>query len=178
VSVLIILAVTWLVFSPVLDAQFLNYDDPEYVTVNPAIRGFDADHVHRIWTRPMTGNYSPLTVQSYAVEYALFGLNPRVYHATNLLLHTANAVLLFFLCRRLLEMVGRPVWWASAVIAVLFFAIHPLRVEPVAWVTARKDLLSLTFYLIAVLVYLSHLKALLAHPPVRASLARPSFRPA
>lgn len=153
----ILVSAVLLCFYPVLRAQFIEYDDLDYLVGNRAIQHLDLAHLRHIWTTTMTGNYSPLTIQSFAIEHALFGMNPAVFHATNLLLHAANAVLLYFLCRRLLALGGRSGSWVGPTIAVLFFALHPLRVEPVAWVTARKDTLSLLFYLLSVLAYLDYL---------------------
>src|SRR2546426_7955163 len=106
------------------------------------------------------GLYIPLTWMTLGLDYLLWGMNPVGYHLTSLLLHAANAVVFFFLVRRLLTLAlpspsergyALPV---AAGFAALVFAIHPLRVESVAWATERRDVLSGLFYLVTILVYL------------------------
>ncbi len=109
------------------------------------------------------GHYQPLAWLTLGFDFLLWGMNPRGYHLSNLVLHAANAVLVFLLARRLLllsnrrePVVGSPAIDVGAGVAALLFAIHPLRVESVAWVTDRNDLLSATFLLISVLSYLRY----------------------
>src|SRR6184192_2806285 len=105
-------------------------------------------------------HYIPLTWMTLGMDYLLWGMNPVGYHLTSLLLHTTSAVVFFFLARRLLTLAlprasGRGhALTVSAGFAALVFAIHPLRVESVAWVTERRDVLSGLFYLVAILLYL------------------------
>src|SRR3989442_3546042 len=112
-----------------------------------------------MWTTRL-GHYIPLTWMTLGLDYLLWGLNPVGYHLTSLLLHAANAVVFFFIVRRLLtRALPSPsergyALTVSAGVASLVFAIHPLRVESVAWVTERRDVLSGLFYLLTILVYL------------------------
>jgi Flp pilus assembly protein TadD len=117
--------------------DFIDYDDPEYVTHNPQVKnGLTAEGLRWAWTTFRTGNWHPLTWMSLQLDAQLYGLNPAGFHLTNLLLHGANVVLLFGVLRGMTGAVGR-----SAVVAALF-AVHPLHVESVAWVAERKDVLS------------------------------------
>src|SRR6266852_5911122 len=112
-----------------------------------------------MWTTHL-GHYIPLTWMTLGLDYLLWGMNPVGYHLTNLLLHAANAVVFFFVVRRLLtRALSSPsehgyALAVSAGFAALLFAIHPLRVESVAWVTERRDVLSGLFYLATILTYL------------------------
>jgi Tfp pilus assembly protein PilF len=114
------------------------------------------------------GHWIPVTWLTFAVDHALWGMDAYGYHLTNVLLHAVNAVLFYFLVLRLLRLVlpaaGAPAITLGAVVASLFFAVHPLRVESVAWVTERRDVLSALFYLLTVLAYL---KACAADGPPR-----------
>ncbi|MGD1020896.1 MAG: tetratricopeptide repeat protein, partial [Verrucomicrobiia bacterium] len=141
---LTLLAATFVAYQPVWHAGFI-WDDDRYVTQNEALRS--ADGLQRIWSRPgTTVQYYPLVFTSFWVEYHLWGLQPFGYHLVNVLLHAANAVLLWRVLRRL----GLPgAWWAAAI-----FALHPVNVESVAWVTERKNTFSGLFYLLAALAWL------------------------
>jgi len=141
-----ILAVFW----PVLNAEFVNYDDTDFVTTNPSVvGGLTQENV--AWAFTSTRVYwQPLTWLSYQVDAQLHGLNPRGFHLTNLVLHLLNSVLLLL---ALLRMTGA--LWRSAFVAALF-ALHPLHVESVAWVAERKGLLSSLFWMLALLAYAHH----------------------
>ena len=142
--------ITVLAFLPVLRAQFVAFDDPENFLMNQRYRGLGWDQLQWMWTTTHLGHYVPLSWMTLGLDYLVWGMNPAGYHATNLLLHAANAVLLFLIARRLL---GMDAILGSSV-AALAFAVHPLRVESVAWITERRDMLSLLFSLACVLVYL------------------------
>jgi hypothetical protein len=154
-GVVFLLAV--LPFLPVLRAGFLNWDDDYHLVENAGIRGLGAAQLRWMFSTTLGGHYHPLTWLSFGVNYSLDGMNPWGYHLVNLLLHGANAVLFYFVARRLLAAAeGEPetgLPWAAA-FAALVFAVHPLRVESVAWLTERRGLLSALFYLAAVLAYL------------------------
>ncbi len=139
--------VTALFYLPVLDAGFLNWDDPPYVTANTAIRTLSWTTVRWAFTTFQEGIWHPLTWLSLALDYALYGLSPRGFHLTNLLLHVANTVLVFLVWERLTG-----AFWRSAVLAALF-GLHPMHVESVAWVTERKDVLSAFFWLVTIAAY-------------------------
>ncbi len=128
--------------------DFISYDDPGYVTNNPSIRGgVTWESARWAFTSTYFYNWHPLTWLSYIVDYQLYGLSPRGYHLTNVLLHAANTLFLFLILR---SMTGDV--WPSVVVAALF-GVHPLHVESVAWVSERKDVLSTLFWLLATGAY-------------------------
>jgi tetratricopeptide (TPR) repeat protein len=138
-------------FSPALRCGFVNYDDPAYVTENWHVRhGFSREGIGWAFTSFEASNWHPLTWLSHTLDCQLYGLAPAGHHLTNLLLHAANAVLLFLLLNRLTGAL-----WRSALVAALF-ALHPLRVESVAWVSERKDVLSAFFWMLAVGAYVRY----------------------
>jgi hypothetical protein len=138
-------AITWFVFGQTLSFGFINYDDPEWVSENPYItRGITTQGVAWALTAVQAG---PLASISHMLDCDTYGLNPAGHHFTNVLLHTLTALLLFLILR---QMTGA--MWRSGVVAALF-AIHPLRVESVAWVTERKDVLSGVFFVITLGAY-------------------------
>src|SRR5262249_9162771 len=145
----VLLAVATLVaYLPVFDNQFVIYDDPTYVTDNPQVKaGLTWDGLRWAFTTDHAGNWHPLTWVSLQLDQALIGLRPAGYPLTNLLLPTANALLLYGLLHRLTGAV-----WRSAAVAGLF-ALHPLHVESVAWAAERKDVLSTCFGLLALVAY-------------------------
>src|SRR5438093_3422848 len=158
VPVLIAL-VTVTAFLPTLHNQFVSWDDDKNFLENPDYRGLAWTNLRWMWTTHL-GHYIPLTWMTLGLDYLLWGMNPLGYHLTSLLLHAANAVVFYVLARRILTL-ARPglvdrghALAASAGFAALVFAIHPLRVESVAWVTERRDVLSGLFYLLTILVYL------------------------
>ena len=145
---LTLLLITLAIYWPVGGFDFVNYDDPAYVTENPAVTGgltLKGLHWAFLSGDPFAG--MPLTTLSYLVDSALFGLSARAFHLTNLLLHLANTVLCFGVLRRLTGAL-----WPSALAAALF-AWHPLHVEPVAWVSGRKDLVCTFFSLLVLWAY-------------------------
>src|SRR3989454_1665548 len=151
--------VTFAAFLPALHNQFVNWDDDKNFLDNPYYRGLGWSQLRWMWTTHL-GHYIPLTWMSLGLDYLLWGMNPVGYHLTSLLLHAANAVVFFFVVRRILTRAlpspserGHALA-VSAGFAALVFAIHPLRVESVAWVTERRDVLSGLFYLVTILVYL------------------------
>src|SRR3989441_7828192 len=156
---LLIALVTFAAFLPALQNQFVSWDDHENFRDNPHYRGLAWTQLRWMWTTHR-GHYIPLTWMTLGLDYLLWGLNPLGYHLTSLLLHAANAVVFFVVVRRLLtRALSSPsergyALAVSAGVAALVFAIHPLRVESVAWVTERRDVLSGLFYLSAILIYL------------------------
>src|SRR5438034_73683 len=156
---LLVALFTLAAFLPALQNQFVNWDDKDNFLDNPHYRGLGWTHLRWMWTTHL-GHYIPLTWMTLGLDYLLWGMNPVGYHLTNLLLHAANAVVFFFVVRRILTLAlpspserGHALA-VSAGFAALVFAIHPLRVESVAWVTERRDVLSGLFYLVAILLYL------------------------
>jgi len=157
---LLIAVVTFAAFLPALHNQFVNWDDDKNFLENPHYRGLGWTHLRWMWRTTQLGHYIPLTWMTFGLDYLLWGMNPLGYHLTNLLLHAANAVVFFFVARRILTLAlpgpserGHALA-VSAGVAALVFAIHPLRVESVAWVTERRDVLSGLFYLSTILMYL------------------------
>src|SRR5438093_4164284 len=155
----VIALITCAAFLPTLQNQFVSWDDDKNFLENPHYRGLGWTHLRWMWTTHL-GHYIPLTWMTLGLDYLLWGMHPLGYHLTNLLLHAANAVVFFFVVRRLLTLAlpspsehGYALAVSSGV-AALVFAIHPLRVESVAWVTERRDVLSGLFYLVAILLYL------------------------
>ena len=150
-------------FVPTLSGSFLNWDDNVNFLDNPAYRGLDREHVRWAFTSVSFGHYIPLTRLTWSLNWVLGAMNPWGYHLVNVLLHAVNATLLYFVARRLLAaattdgaQAGRrdPDLCAAAAIAALVFGMHPLRVEPVAWITGRPDVLCASFVLLTACVYL------------------------
>ena len=137
-GLLLLLLATALLYLPALSAEFVGFDDYEYVKVNPDVR---QPEVLRVFDLKHTtiADWTPVGTLSYALDYRLFGLDARAFHATNLLLHLACLVLMYFLLCDL------EVSASLALLATLVFAIHPLQVESVAWVSSRKNLLAALF---------------------------------
>src|SRR5213594_1515420 len=155
----VIALITCAAFLPTPQNQFVNLDDNDNFLDNPYYRGLGWSQLRWMWTTHL-GHYIPLTWMTFGLDYLLWGMNPLGYHLTSLLLHAANAVVFFFVVRRILtRALPSPsergyALAVSAGFAALGFAIHPLRVESVAWVTERRDVLSGLFYLSAILIYL------------------------
>ncbi|HEX8076931.1 MAG TPA: hypothetical protein VF511_03880, partial [Chthoniobacterales bacterium] len=159
VCVFLALAV-WLIYGQTLHHDFVNYDDEDYVTTNAQVaRGVTLAGIVWAFTHTHSANWHPLTWISHMVDCQLYGLSPGGHHFTNFFLHAVNAILLFFLLR---QMTGGPSWtgsiWRSAFVAALF-AVHPLRVESVAWVSERKDVLSGLFFLLTMMAYVRYTRA-------------------
>ena len=149
-SIAAIAALTFAVLSPSLQAGFTNWDDNYYVTDNPLVINTTVP-LAKIATTPVALNYHPLTVLTLALNYQFGKLDPAGYHAVNLILHLLNTILVFFfiflLTRRNLLM---------AAIVALFFGIHPVHVESVTWISERKDVLYVCFFLAGLITYLKY----------------------
>jgi protein O-mannosyl-transferase len=148
----IVLVLTLLAHLRALQGKFVEWDDTTHITRNAAIRSLSFENLRAMFTKPIAKLYCPLTWLSYAVDYQIWNQNPFGYHLTNLLLHLANTLLVLILVRMLL----RNRWEHATMTALLtaaIFGIHPLRVESVAWVTERKDVLFAFFYLCALIAY-------------------------
>ncbi len=146
-----ILLLTGGLFSTTLQYDFVNWDDPLNILENPHLQTFDWQSIQGIFSSTVIGNYNPLTILTFAIEKAIFGLNPMVFHFNNVLLHL---VCVFLVYRIALLLNLSPI--AAAIVAVLF-GIHPMRVESVAWITERKDVLFGAFYLGAIFQYIRYL---------------------
>lgn len=145
-----------------LSCGFVGLDDPVYVLDNSAIRSLDGDFIATVFTQPHAGWWMPLTWISLAVDYRIWGLNPLGYHLTNILLHSFNAGLVTLIADKLLQerfargAYATRLYPVMLLLAGLLWGIHPLRVESVAWVTERKDVLNGLFTLASILCYLSY----------------------
>jgi tetratricopeptide (TPR) repeat protein len=155
--------VSFVAFLQALQAGFVKWDDDHNIVNNPNFRGVGSPQLRWMLTTTLLGHWIPLTWLSFGVNYVLGGMDPWGYHLGNLLLHAINAALFFLVARRLIAAAsGRTpgdmrAWVpgaSGAAMAALVFGIHPLRVESVAWVTERRDVLCGMFYLLAVLAYL------------------------
>jgi tetratricopeptide (TPR) repeat protein len=145
-----VLAVYW----PVRTHGFVAYDDEVYLTENPHVaRGLELSEIRWVFTHAHAANYHPLTWVSHMLDVELFGLDAGRHHLMSVALHALNSVLVFFLARALLA--GR----MAAALAAALFALHPLRVESVAWASERKDVLCALFFLAGLLAYLRHGRA-------------------
>ncbi|MBW1990161.1 MAG: tetratricopeptide repeat protein, partial [Deltaproteobacteria bacterium] len=130
-------------FAPAAGHDFLLVDDPDYVTQNPKVRGFSLENLQAAFSlETHLDLWIPLTLASYMADYELWGLQPGGYHLTNVLLHALAALLWFLVLSR-----ATKTMWPAALAAALF-AVHPLRVESVAWVAERKDVLSGVFWVL------------------------------
>ena len=146
----VIAVVTLAVFAPVIGNGFVEWGDYGELVENPHYRGLGLSQLSWMFTTIHQGHYQPLTWLSFAVDYAVWGMRPAGYHLTSLVLHAACAVVVYLILLRLLG----PAAIVAAVSGALLFALHPLRVEAVAWATERRGPLSSLMALLAVLAYL------------------------
>jgi tetratricopeptide (TPR) repeat protein len=152
------------IFLPALANGFIDWDDGSLLLRNPWYRGLGPSTLAWMFTTRLMGHWMPLNWLSFGLDYVLWGMNPAGYHLTNVLLHAAGVAVLFCVARALLRaaLPARPApdpWLsAGALVAAFAFGIHPLRVESVAWVTERRDVLSGLFYLLAVWAYLRYVE--------------------
>jgi tetratricopeptide (TPR) repeat protein len=147
----LLLAIVFLVFLPARNFEFINYDDPDYVTANTHVQqGLTSESVQWAFQSGEYSNWHPLTWLSHMLDWQMFGEKPGGHHLTSVMFHAANTLLLFLL---LLKMTGA--LWRSAFVAALF-GLHPLHVESVAWVSERKDVLSAFFWILTTLAYVSY----------------------
>lgn len=147
----VLIAVVFISFRPVLHCDFVNWDDDDYVLTNPLVKSLSFENIKQIFSTSVQKIYSPLVILSFVVEHHFFGFNPFFYHLDNLLLHCAIVALVFYFCL-LLGFETIP-----AAFAALLFGLHPMHVESVAWVTERKDVLFVFFYMSALNCYLQYL---------------------
>lgn len=173
---LLVAVLAFVAFLPALDGAFLNWDDDRNFLWNTGYRGLGLEQLRWMFTATWMGHYIPITWLSLGLNYVLGGMQPWGYHLGNLLIHAANATLLFVVAGRLLAAASASSSTGSdgvsragdrssgheaevavtlgAVTAALLWALHPLRVESVAWITERRDVLCGFFYLLAVIAYL------------------------
>lgn len=161
---LALVGVTLAVFAQTLTFQFINYDDPLYVGVlsRTHFSSF-SDAVHWAFTYTQSGDWQPLTWLSWMLDKFFYGENASGYHATNLLLHIAVVCLFYFFLFKATRYAGR------SFLAAAFFAIHPMRVESVAWVAERKDLLSAFWMMLTLALYVHYVQSFRKPKEVRKS---------
>lgn len=153
-ALLFVLVVTFITFVPALDNDFVNWDDDVNLTENPNLEKLDGESLKGIFTDHIIGNYNPLPILTFAIERHVFqATDPFLYHFDNVLLH----LLIVFFVFRLGMAMGLKL--PAAVFLALLFGIHPMRVESVAWVTERKDVLFGSFYMAGLWTYLKYLQS-------------------
>ena len=152
-----LIAIAWAVFGQTFGHQFINYDDPLYVLDNAHVRaGLTWRGILWAFTHVHSQNWHPLTTISHMLDCQLFGVNPGAHHLVNVFFHSIAAVLLFILLAQITDGASRTggIWLGGFVAAV--FAIHPLRVESVAWIAERKDALSGVFFMLTLIAYAAY----------------------
>lgn len=137
-------------FHSIFNDFVLNWDDGGYIVLNPVVQALNWENIRIIFTTFDKGNYHPLTTLFYAVEYFFVGDRPMLYHINNLIIHLVNVYLVFVLVWRLRQNI------LTAFIVSLFFGIHPMHVESVAWISERKDVMYTMFFLLSMLSFLSY----------------------
>ncbi|MDO8805942.1 MAG: tetratricopeptide repeat protein [Elusimicrobiota bacterium] len=161
---LLVSVFTFAVFLPALKNGFLTWDDVPNLIDNQKYRGLGYEQLKWMFTSKSCymGPYAPMTWLTYALDYLIWGIKPFGYHLTNVVLHSINALVFYSLCVKLLALAAPPSTpekedelYISAGFAALFFAIHPFRVESVAWLSDRHDILSCLFYMLAISCYIS-----------------------
>jgi hypothetical protein len=177
IAALLIGLLTLAVFLPALNNGFVNWDDERNLINNPNYRGFDWIQLKWMWTNHLMSHYVPLTWMTFGLDYLIWKDQPLGYHLTSVLLHAANAAVFFFLALAIFKRVFPGAardrdgsLLCGAAFASLFFSLHPLRVESVAWATERHDVLCGLFYLLALLVYVRAFS-----PEPRQSMPRKSY---
>ena len=160
-----IIAITVIAYYPVSRNQILNWDDNTYINENPYIHSFAAENVKTLVTKGYFNNYHPITMLSYNLDYKIGKADPEVYVITNLILHIFNTVIVFWFILLLTKLFGEikdysnnnKIRYLLASIASLLFAIHPINVESVAWISERKNLLCALFFLLSLISYIKYL---------------------
>ncbi|MBF0344956.1 MAG: glycosyltransferase family 39 protein [Nitrospirae bacterium] len=154
IIVVILTLSTMSVYHQLRNNDFVSYDDYKYVTENPNIaRGFTVDGVKWAFKTTYFSNWHPVTWLSHMLDIQLYGMHPRGHHVTSVIIHMLNTLLLYLFLSRTTAKV-----WQSAFVASLF-ALHPLAVESVAWVSERKNLLVTFFWLTAMTAYVSYVRS-------------------
>ncbi len=150
----VVLLTTLVIYFRTISYDLLtHWDDKSYVTDNEHIKGLKWENIKLFLTEYYAGNYQPVTILMYALEYKFAGTDGTLYHLNNLLLHLLNTILVFLFVRKI-----SPQNAYAALITATFFAVHPMHVESVAWVSERKDVLYTFFFLIALINYSDYVK--------------------
>jgi protein O-mannosyl-transferase len=144
--------IIWKVFYPCLGNDFVNYDDQEYVYENEHVKsGLTIHTVLWAFSTSTSGNWHPITMLSHILDWEMYGNNPWGHHLLNVILHCSNGVLAFLILLKTTFEIEK------SFVAALLFSLHPLRVESVAWISERKDVLSTCFLMLTVLSYTGYL---------------------
>jgi Flp pilus assembly protein TadD len=151
---LLVACLTAACFLPALDADFVLWDDDLNITGNRRYRGLSGAHLRWMFTTLHGGHYQPLSWVTLGLDHALWGMNPAGYHLTSLVLHVLTAVAVYAGLLALLSPAHTRGTHFAAAVGALFFALHPLRVESVAWITERRDVTSGLFFVLTLLAYL------------------------
>ncbi len=156
----VIFCVTFWVFWKATETGFVNFDDPAFVLENPMVSEFSVKNFKEIFFSLHTANWQPLTWISHSFDRFLFGINPGGHHFTSVLIHSLNAVIIFFLFELIVQAIKikndrQKIVRYTGLAVSIFFAIHPLRIESVVWISERKDLLCAFFVLLAYRSYLA-----------------------
>lgn len=168
--------IVFLAYIPSLENSFVHWDDQQYIYENPGLLSFafDSKSLKSLFTEFAIANWHPLTLFSFAIDYKVWGLDPFGFHLTNIIFHAMNTSLVFLLTTALLNHgLNKPMEFADkdlagqqiqtlyiSVISSLLFGLHPLHVESVAWISERKDVLSVFFYTLSVISYLKYAEKL------------------
>ncbi|MBN8703454.1 MAG: tetratricopeptide repeat protein [Bacteroidetes bacterium] len=148
----LLLVITFFTYYPSLQNNFLtNWDDHQYVLNNDDIKQLNSTNIKKMFTNYYIGNYQPITILSYALDYHFWQLNPKGYKTINLLFHLLNTLLVFQIVNSISKQKN------ISIITAAVFALHPMHVESVAWISERKDVLYSFFYLLSIKFYLSYL---------------------
>jgi protein O-mannosyl-transferase len=148
-----IAALTWFFYKACLDNQLTNWDDPGYIKDNALIKDVSFEGLKNIFSTSIMGNYHPLTILTYAIEYSFVRLQPWLYHLDSLLFHIVVTLFVYWF---VLLLTKRSV---AAVVAALLFGLHPMHVESVAWLAGRKDVVYGMFYMAACIAYVYYVRA-------------------
>lgn len=151
-----ILLLTFFTFYPSLKNGFTNWDDNIYIAENPLITSLSGDNIKKIMDtdNSVALNYHPITILSFAIDYKLSGYDPKIFHTTNLIIHLLNTALVFWF---IFLLSNKKIVVAS--IVALFFGIHPMHVESVAWISERKDVLYTFFFMASLICYYKYIYA-------------------
>ncbi|HNW89788.1 MAG TPA: tetratricopeptide repeat protein [Bacteroidales bacterium] len=149
-----VLLATLAIYFKAIRFEFLIWDDNMYINLNERIKELSWENVKMMFSEFYFGNYHPITTLTYAIEHKIVGDGPGLYHFTNILMHAMNALLVFVLIKKL-----SPKNVNVALITAAFFAVHPMHIESVAWVSERKDVLYTFFLLLSLIAYTDYLKS-------------------
>ena len=166
-ALLTIVIATLIVFLPTFENEFTNWDDNKYVVENKVIQSLAAENIKEIFSSYHMGNYHPLTILSFAVDYSISTTEPKIdtffFHLTNILLHLFNTAFVFFIIYFIMGYLHRDdasfkpnTRVAVAFIAALVFGVHTLHVESVSWIAERKDVLYAFFFLLSLIFYIQY----------------------